>query len=176
MFTLRVTDGIKSVGVMTQEMMSFEQEIRSAEGYFELGMFEDALAVISSLPEVYRRTPPLLSIAGHCQLALKQWKPALETFRQLTAVAPLNPDGYLHAAFCLHELGRTSEAKETLLSASTILKGTPLFYYNLACYECRLGHLNDAKELLQQAISMESRFQTSWLHDPDLAQLRDKLL
>ncbi|MDL5053395.1 hypothetical protein QQ056_07540 [Oscillatoria laete-virens NRMC-F 0139] len=86
-----------------------------------------------------------------------------------------NPDGFLHAAFCLHELGRTAEAKSLLLGGADYLKGNPVFYYNLACYECRLGELDYAGELLEQAMSMDPKFKTMWPNDPDLAPLRDKL-
>ncbi len=156
--------------------MSLEYDIRAVEGYFELGMYDDALRGIASLPEQHRQTPPLLSITGHSYLALKKWKNALAVFQQLIGIAPTNPDGYLHAAFSLHELGDTSQAKDILLSGATALKGNPVFYYNLACYECRLGNLDDAEELLEQAMSMEPRFKLSWLTDPDLQGLRERFL
>ncbi|MDZ4742030.1 MAG: hypothetical protein SGI98_01260 [Verrucomicrobiota bacterium] len=156
--------------------MSLEHDIRSAEGYFELSMFEEALEEVKNLPEEYRSTPPMLSIAGHSLLTLKRWKQALEIFSLLVQLSPTNPDGYLHAAFCLHELQKTAEAKEMLLVGAIHLKGNAVFYYNLACYECLLGNLDYAEELLEQAMTMDAHFKTSWLSDPDLEPLRERFL
>lgn len=155
--------------------MSLEHDIRSIEGYYELGMYDDALNEIASLSAGHQMNPAIVSISGHCHIGRKDWGKGLDAFIKLIAIAPKNPDGFLHAAFCLHELGRTAEAKSLLLGGADYLKGNPVFYYNLACYECRLGELDYAGELLEQAMSMDPKFKTMWPNDPDLAPLRDKL-
>ena len=41
---------------------------------------------------------------------------------------------YIHKAFCLHEMGRTLEAKHLLLKGPASLLGEPAYHYNLGCY------------------------------------------
>lgn len=156
--------------------MNPENKIRAAEGYSELGMYAEALCEIQELPAAYRDHPTVLSICGHSQIMLKDWQGALQTFTLLIEIAPKNPDGFLHKAYCLHELNQTSEAKDILVKGAIHLKGNPIFYYNLACYECLLGNLDIAEELLEQSFEMDEKFKRTWLTDPDLIALRARFL
>jgi hypothetical protein len=45
--------------------------------------------------------------------------------------------------------------------------------YNLGCYACQLGDLEDAKKLVGEAIKMDSKFKLLALDDEDLVQLWD---
>ncbi len=62
-------------------------------------------------------------------------------------MAPDEPPGWIHRSFGLHELGRTSEAEQLLLPAATKFPNEPIIPYNLACYACRLGNIEVAREL-----------------------------
>ena len=59
-------------------------------------------------------------------------------------------------------------AEQTLLKA---LKGFPddsLIHYNLACYACRQGRLNEAKERLRIAVELDPHLKKLALEDEDL--------
>ena len=43
-----------------------------------------------------------------------------------------------------------------------------LIHYNLACYACRQGRLNEAKERLAKAIALDPQWRESALEDDDL--------
>ena len=76
--------------------------------------------------------------------------------------------GFSHAGFCLHQIGRTREAKELLLRGPTALLKEPIYYYNMGCYDVLLGNLKDARVHLQISFKMDSSFRDLAKRDPDL--------
>ena len=88
---------------------------------------------------------------------------------------PEEPGGFIHAAFCLHELGRTDEAVDILSRGPTALRSKPVFYYNMGCYHARLGDLERALKLLRQSFEMDGSLRSVARKDPDLDALRPAL-
>lgn len=152
-----------------------EHALRAAQGYTELGMPEDALLEIASLPPEWQEKPEAITLRLFGLMATKRWREALDTAFQLCAVAPDNHTGYIHAAFCLHELGRTSEARELLIKGPSSLQSEPVYHYNLACYEARLGNDAAAWAHLERSFRMDRKFKEFAKYDPDLATLRGLL-
>lgn len=108
-------------------------------------------------------------------LQLREWATALRLSRRLCELLPNESYGFIHAAFCLHELGRTLEAKETLLNGPASLLDQPVYYYNLGCYEAVLGNLEQAKAYLRASFRLDKAFQDIAKNDADLTALRDSL-
>ena len=50
-----------------------------------------------------------------------------------------------------------------------------LIYYNLACYDCRLGQIASAKQYLKQAFRIDPNWRLEALEDEDLKPLWDYL-
>ena len=101
----------------------------------------------------------------------KKWNLALRISRKLCQVAPDAGAGFLHAGFCLHQLGRTAEARNLLISGPIALLKEPIYYYNMGCYEALLGNVNDAHANLQISFKMDSTFRDLAKRDPDLKVL-----
>jgi hypothetical protein len=96
----------------------------------------------------------------------KQWRNALP----LQLFIRLARKKY-HAAFA-HELGQTEAARQALLAGPETLQADPIYHYNLACYECRLGQLESARARLEQTFLIDKKFREFAKTDPDLAALR----
>lgn len=135
-------------------------------------MFEDALAELDALDPVSQHRPEILEMRTLILMRLKRWKPALDCSRQLCLAAPGNGAGFVHTAFCLHELGHTEEAKTALLAGESALENEPVFFYNLACYECALGEIQPAREHLERSFALDKKYREFAKADPDLAPLR----
>jgi predicted Zn-dependent protease len=101
----------------------------------------------------------------------KQWGRALTASRILCDIRPEATVGYIHTAFCLHELGRPDEAKSVLLSGPAALLDEPIYHYNLACYECVLGNLESAQAHLETSFALDKKFREFAKMDPDLKAL-----
>lgn len=155
--------------------MTFEQIVRIAEGYSELGMLEDALGELGQLDAEQQERLEVLRMRVDILLRKQDWEDALRLSLRFCAVNPNQPYGYVHAAFCLHELGRTSEAKQTLLDGPSSLLDEPVYYYNLACYDTVLGNIEQAKVYLRASFRLDKSFKAMAKNDPDLKQIRDEI-
>src|ERR1700676_5759587 len=155
--------------------MTFDQIVRIAEGYSELGMLEDALGESGQLDSEQQERLEVLRMRVDILLRKQDWEDALRLSLRFCAVNPNQPYGHVHAAFCLHELGRTSEATQHLLDGPASLLDEPVYYYNLACYDTVLGNLEQAKVYLRASFRLDKSFQQLAKKDPDLQRIRDEL-
>ena len=153
-------------------MAGHERIHLAAQGYAELGMFDEGLAELDTLPEIAQRDAKTLELRLAILMQAKRWKAALPISRDLCGSYPQRNSGYIHAAFCLHEIGRTAEARDMLLSGPATLHSEPTFHYNLACYECALGNTDLARVHLERSFELDKKFREFAKTDPDLKALR----
>lgn len=148
-----------------------DQILQAAEGYGELGMFEEALAELAALPAHYQGELRVLQTRMFLLLQFKQFRKALEVSREICHSHPELPIGFIHAAFCLHELGQTLEARDVLISGPAALLEEGTYYYNLACYNAVLGEMQQARAYLKTSFKMNKKFREIAEHDPDLSSI-----
>jgi len=146
--------------------------IVAAQGYFELEMHREAIAELNRLPLHEQIRPDVLEMRVLILMKDERWREALEASEKLCAVAPENPIGFIHSAYCLHEMGRTQQAKELLLEGPAALASDPTYHYNLACYECTLGNLKVAQAYLSASFAMDQKLREFAKSDPDLKPLQ----
>jgi tetratricopeptide (TPR) repeat protein len=155
--------------------MTLEQQLRAAEGYAELGMQEAALAELDKLSQEDQQRIVTLQTRVAILLQLHRWKEGLRLSERICGVCPSDSFGFIHAAFCLHELGRTIDAKKMLLEGPPSLLDEPVYYYNLGCYDAVLGNLDQARAYLRASFRLNKAFREVAKKDPDLAPVQDSL-
>ena len=112
---------------LIRQNMPLERSLLAAQGYIELEMPDHALAELDALEPRDQLRPEALQMRLFVVMHAKRWEQALSVCARSRAVNPEDPTGYIHAAFCLHEMGRTNEAKELLIAGpSSLLKPTNL--------------------------------------------------
>jgi tetratricopeptide (TPR) repeat protein len=134
-------------------------------------MVEDSWEELQKIPESFHARSEVLQLRLWVLMKKRDWAGALETANFLCALQPDMPVAHLDAAYCLHELDHTEEARERLLKGPNTLKEYPTFHYNLACYEACLGNLDQAREYLSKAIEMNPKYDCEAKKDPDLSLL-----
>lgn len=147
--------------------------LRAAQGYAELGMVAAAWRELAAVgDEVQRRLDPD-ALQTEIVLLIKEgrWEDGLERSRHLNKLSPECLMGFIHGAYCLHELGRTDEALEFLRSGPRPLRREAVYHYNIACYRTVLGELDEARASLAKAIEIDPEFRHSAKSDPDLEGL-----
>jgi predicted Zn-dependent protease len=155
--------------------MTFERYIRAAEGYADLGMYDDALAELDELDPDQQDRLETLRMRVEIVLRKRDWRSALRLSLKACQLYPNESSGVIHAAFCLHELGRTQDAKQTLLDGPAKLLDEPVYYYNLGCYDAVLGNLDQAKAYLRASFRLDESFRDMAKNDPDLERIKDEL-
>ena len=145
-----------------------DRTLQAAQGYFELGMLDDALAELDTLPAGLQEGVAVLQMRLFIHMRKKRWQEALEISRAICRVQPEEALGFIHAAFCLHELHRTAEAKTLLLAGPAALLSEATYHYNLGCYDAVLGNLEEAQAHLRVSFKLDKKFREFARTDPDL--------
>jgi predicted Zn-dependent protease len=153
--------------------ISHQRHLVAAQGYSELGLPDLALVELSEIPEDDQHECMVVETRLAVLIQVKRYQEALPCGRELCHLAPDRTTGFIHVAFCLHELGNTLAARELLLSGPSSLKSEPTYYYNLACYEAVLGNFDQARAHLGVSFAMDRKLREHAHTDPDLAVLRD---
>jgi len=153
-------------------MSQSDHIILAAQGYFELEMHREAIAELNKLPLAEQLRPDVLEMRILILMKDNHWQEALSASEKLCTVAPEVPIGFIHAAYCMHEMGHTREAKALLLEGPASLVNDATYHYNLACYECALGNLSLARAYLDASLSMDEKLRAFAETDPDLKPLR----
>jgi predicted Zn-dependent protease len=147
----------------------------AAQGYVELDLHDEARRELLPLPPDQQNRVDVIEIRVLCHMHEQQWTEALKLSQKLCRLQPDEPGGFIHAAFCLHELGRTEEALDLLSRGPSSLRTKPVYYYNLGCYLARLGQEEKALQLLKQSFEMDGDLRRDARRDPDLHNLRQQL-
>jgi len=155
--------------------MSIDRSLNAAQGYLELGMPAEALAEIETLPQELVSHAEILQLKLVILMQLRSWDEACEICKSLRDRFPQLTVGFVHGAFCLHELGKTREAKNLLLSGPPALLREATYHYNLGCYEAVLGNLEEALQYLRTSFAMDQNFRIIAGRDPDLKSIADQL-
>lgn len=147
--------------------------LSAAQGWIDLGNPREAAGEWARLSATAREHPAALELLWRIQAEERQWPQALECAQRLLGLAPDNPTGWIQRSYALHELGRTSEAREKLVEAIRRFPVVSTIPYNLACYACRLGNLDEAREWLDRAVRLRSRkeIRAIALEDRDLESM-----
>jgi Flp pilus assembly protein TadD len=151
----------------------------AASGWLGLGCAEEALAELGSISEPNRHHPDVLELGWLIQANREDWKSALQLAEQLVHVAPKRPAAWLHRAYAMRRVpgGGLTQAWSLLLPAAEMFPAESLIPYNLACYACRLGRLEDAWDWLQRSMraGRKETIRTMALRDEDLHELWNEI-
>jgi hypothetical protein len=84
--------------------------------------------------EVYKEDPEELKENLNAQAAAKNWPAVPDIAATLIEVDPDDPDAWIHCSEALHQLKRTSEARDILLTASLKFPAVAVIRNKLAAY------------------------------------------
>jgi len=152
-----------------------ERNILYAQGYLELGMLDDAWRSLDELESPLQADPLVLRMRMAILMAGRKWDAAAAIGRAICEKVPGEADGYIHTAFCLHEMKNTEEAREMLLAGPHSLRSSPLFHYNLGCYEAQLGEFDTAAFHVRRAIQLDPSYKAIAMEDSDLKPIQHQL-
>lgn len=144
--------------------------LRAAQGWLELGDAQEARSELSKISPGRQEHPDVLESRWQIEAKAKQWEPCLAVAASLIRLAPQRSSGWVHLSFALHELKRTEEAYANLARVSQQFVNEPVIPFNLACYSCQLGRLEESLSWLKRAMTIgdSGKIKTMALADEDL--------
>ncbi len=128
--------------------------LRAAEGWLELGNAAEAGRELDRIPDKHQSHPDVLEARWSVCATARNWTGALAAAEQLVTKAPGRCSGWIHRSYSLHELKRTQEARDQLLPAAARFPKVSTIPYNLACYDCQMGRLAEARQWLALAMTL----------------------
>jgi Flp pilus assembly protein TadD len=153
--------------------------VRAATGWLELGCTMDALQELEHLSPEMRSHPDVLELRWLIHAQCKDWSAALQVARELVEAAPDRCSGWLHRAYAMRRVpdGGLQQAWDALHPAFERFPKETLIPYNLACYACQLGQLEDARHWFTAALrtGRKAALRDLALKDDDLRPLWDEI-
>lgn len=147
--------------------------LQAAEGWLELGNHLEANEELEKIPARNRVHPDFLDMRWRIYAAAKHWEMCLEIAEALTDIAPNRMSGWLHLASTLHSMDQSEDACQCLVDSVDLFSDNALFLYNIACYSCQAGLLQDAVIWLEEVFKFDEKGELKKLalQDPMLEPL-----
>jgi tetratricopeptide (TPR) repeat protein len=147
------------------------RHLLAAEGYIDLGMYDEAAGELSALEPAYFALEQTLVLQLCVYAGLHQWDQAHELATALARQDPENPQWAIWSASAACRLESVEAAKAILLKALVSHPDNANIHYNLSCYETRLQHYRKAQRHLARAVQLDPRFKMVAMDDADLEPL-----
>ena len=128
--------------------------LEAAEGWLGLGNWREAGAELEQIQPQFRLHPSVLEIRYKIHAEAKRWPEAVVVAKTVRDLLPDELWGYFYTAYALHELKDTQAAYDTLATVVAKYPEDYMIQYNLACYACQLGRLEEAQQWLKQAMDL----------------------
>jgi hypothetical protein len=153
------------------------RHLEAAQGWLGLRNWREASAELANIPAELQSHPDVLQVRWAIHAAAKEWDLAADVAETFLKARPDSPFGFVHLAYALHELKRTQEAQDVLLTVLDRFRDEFILRYNLACYACQLGDGEGAWRWLEKSMTLTDpdEVKRMALNDPDLEPLRSRI-
>lgn len=153
--------------------------LQAAMGWLELGNPIEAEHELDGINPVFRDHPDVLEVRWEISAHACHWNECVELANAVIRLAPGRASGWIDRAYSLRRLvrGGVRAAFHSLLPAVKRFPGEPLVPFNLSCYACQLGRLEEAAEWLGRAFTLaartgeKKRLKLMAMDEPDLEPL-----
>lgn len=146
---------------------------REAEGYYELGLYEDALGRAESLLEAEKLEKFALAMKAECLRSLERWREGILAFEAILERDARDTAAYVGLGWCQKRAGRLDLAMSSMERLLEARPGDGLGLFNLACYSCLDGRRERALKLLEESIEKDEMFRKLAEKEEDFATLRE---
>ena len=152
-----------------------QRRLLAATGFSELGLFQEAVEELEGLPAEVRETRSVLAVWLELYQGWQKWAEAAAVATRLVEAEPAESNWRIALAYATRRSCGLASARNILIDASRDFPDCAMIQFNLACYDTQLGHLNEARQRLRQAIQIDKDFADLARTDPDLEPIRDEL-
>lgn len=149
-------------------MIPTSTRVQYANGYLELGMLDAASDEIEAVEGEDRLSVEVLLFRSRLYNAAEQWELMEAVSKQVANTAPANPQGWIQWGNALRFQGRFEDARQVALKALKRHPEESHIWYNLACFLCLMGDLEESGSVLKKALKMNPKLREAALDDPDL--------
>jgi lipopolysaccharide biosynthesis regulator YciM len=152
--------------------MNLHWRLSHARGYLALGMLRQAEAELRSVrgEDADRMEIKALLLAILHQK--RDWRRLRRLAAELVKREPTEADWWVSLAFATRRVQSIDRARRILLEAEQLHPKEAVIQFNLGCYACQLGELEEARRRVMRSIALHASFREAAVADEDLAPLR----
>lgn len=161
--------------VSTQPMVNHAKLQEELEGYCGLGMYDEALRLISSLKTKGREDLTLSFLRTRILRAAGRFAEMRKTAEKIRERCPEEPEAWVSLADAMRQSGSLQQGRHVLQEAEKKFPKNPHIKFQLGCYLCQLQDLEQARSYVQAAIQLDRAWADAAKQDADLAPLREKI-
>jgi len=151
------------------------QHWQAAAGYVELGMFLEGNTELDKIDPFNRAAPEVLALRIAIYRGLEKWELMQEIAKRLADFQPDHIQWTISLAYATRRADSIQAAKEVLLKAEPKFQKEAAIKYNLACYFCQTGDIQNAKNYLKKAFEIDLNWRVAALDDIDLQPIWDSI-
>ena len=122
-----------------------------------------------------RAAPEALALRIAIYRGLEKWELMQEIAKRLADFQPDDIQWTISFAYATRRADSIPAAKEVLLNAESKFPKEAAIKYNLACYFCQTGEIQNAKNYLKKAFEIDLNWRMAALEDEDLKLLWESL-
>ena len=148
------------------------RHLNAAIGYLGLGMPLDAWNELEQIEAENRAGADVLKVRVEVCRALEKWEIMAEASNHLRKIEPDEVGHPLNISYAVRRFKGEEEAADVLSLALRRYYDDALVRYNLACYWCVMGRVEEAREMLETAFKKDSSLRQLAETDEDLVALR----
>lgn len=164
---------------MNSLTISDQRSVNAAEGWLLLGNIREARLELERVSPQGREHPDTLRARYEAAAAEELWAEAYALAVCLVTLQPEEPVPWVWRAYAARRMpgGGLKKAQEALRPAALRFPEEWIFPFNLACYACQLGCLEEAMTHYARALALGGvDVREMALQDPDLEPLRKQIL
>ena len=154
-------------------MSGMERHLNASIGYLELGMLEEAAGELENLSPEDRTSSAVLGVRMEIYRTAKNWTLLEVIARELWKRHQDEPIYLNNLAWVVRRKDSIEAAQIILLEALEKFPNDAMTNYNMGCYACLLGDMDNAKRFVGEAIKLDSKYKLMALDDADLEPLWD---
>lgn len=158
----------------TPSTTNWQMHLRTAEGYFELGMIDEATEELNQIPARFQSNVDVSSLRLQLLISSGNYERGEWVARGLVFKQPERAFPWLGWAFCARRAISLEAAEQILEMAHTVHPENGIIVFNMACYASAAGRLSDARQLFNRATELESAAKDWILQDDSLRAIRDE--
>ena len=152
-----------------------QRTLKASIGYLELGMLEEAAGELENLQPEDATISAVLCVRMEIYRSAKKWTLMEVVARELWKRHPDDSAYWINLAWATRRAESIEAAQIILLEALEKFPNDAMATYNLGCYACQLGDMDNAKKFVGNAIKLDSKYKLMALDDADLEPLWDMI-
>jgi len=154
---------------------SILRRLNSAQGWLNLGDWEEAAAELDGIDSEFQSIPLILIFRVEIYRMAENWGKMAEISRHLCGAQPAEAGHWLNYSYGARRSESVEAARDILTRAKKLFRNNAMIWFNLACYHAQLGELNEARVHVAEAMRIQPDFRETALKDPDLEALWPEL-